>query len=891
MPRRVRLDDRELAAFQTVFAFLRSRLGERESIDWALRLPPGEQIKRSAVLSAIDREVPTIAEPWRSAWRLIEESWASGTVDENDSTDVYPTKRRLQQGDRSGGLIRAITELVAPRLKVEVRAPASKRPRTIHDLLSVRLTSGTHVDPHALSIEAVTEQDFLVSLARSLEASISHGLESARRIGWDGKGFPWQIGSLRRAYYVSGGGEQDPDKYHRGIAPSVKLLHEVVSRLGALQPPLAREFARQWKATDSPIHLRLWAALARNTALVDAEDVARALLGLKDEQFWDLHYYPELTELRARRFGDLDTPSQTALTARIRKLPPRRLWRRKIPRHDLAIVRLGRAIEELRRIQSGCGTIAQRDVDWLAANKAAFPDIPETVPADYGFTPGSYARLVPPNPERSYDGLSGEERLKALEEALSTTNRRWNDDPAQRALDWLREDNNAFKVVADLEPLENAGAAFPHVWNILGTVHVHPHEQNAAGRNLPDEAQRMFSLLRRLPDDVVRQAIRGIALWLMQWESHFAPAMADLWLRLWSAAMDSTNKEVRQDETQPSAAVTAQAEEHQMQAETDTLNTPAGQLVGVFLSVLPPFPPGERPFDASANLRDMRDAVLQSTGRARLISLHRMIEDLSYFLLADPEWAKKNLVEALNANDQQAIALWHAIARETRFYAVLKPIGEAMAQRASDPALSRETRQSLTFSLVVESLHALNEARAPAIPQHRVQQMLRSVDDEVRVHAAYAVQRFIEEASGDKQTAEDLFGRAVGPFLRDVWPQERSLVTPGVSAAFANIPAAAVGVFAIAVASIERFLVPFQCWGMYEYGLDDIDGARSRLAMIDTYEKAAALLRLLDLTIGSSEGSVVPGDLSHALQRVREVAPTLVDGRVFQRLTAAARRA
>src|SRR5690606_32776984 len=100
-----------------------------------------------------------------------------------------------------------------------------------------------------------------------------------------------------------------------------------------------------------------------------------------------------------------------------------------------------------------------------------------------------------------------------------------------------------------------------------------------------------------------------------------------------------------------------------------------------------------------------------------------------------------HLVDALNAKGPQAIALWHAIARETRFHDVLKPIGEAMVQRASDKELSRETRQSLAFSLIIECLHALNEDREPAIPSHRVQQMLRSVDDEVRVQAANAVQR------------------------------------------------------------------------------------------------------------------------------------------------------
>src|SRR5690606_32121863 len=156
-------------------------------------------------------------------------------------------------------------------------------------------------------------------------------------------------------------------------------------------------------------------------------------------------------------------------------------------------------------------------------------------------------------------------------------------------------------------------------------------------------------------------------------------------------------------------------------------------------------------------------------------------------------------------------------------------IGEAMAQRAADQKLGRETRQSLAFSLVVECLHALNEGREPAVPYHRVQQMLRSVDDEVRVHAANAVQQFIAEVSNEKATAEDLLQRAVAAFLKSVWPQERSLITPGISEAFAKIPSTAPGAFSAAVSTVERFLVPFDCWGMYEYGLDSEEGDLSRL--------------------------------------------------------------
>ena len=68
-----------------------------------------------------------------------------------------------------------------------------------------------------------------------------------------------------------------------------------------------------------------------------------------------------------------------------------------------------------------------------------------------------------------------------------------------------------------------------------------------------------------------------------------------------------------------------------------------------------------------------------------------------------------------------------------------------MAVRATDERLGRDSRRSLAFSIVVEALHALHSGRDPAVPFSTVQQMLRSLDDEVRAHAANAVQRYVRD--------------------------------------------------------------------------------------------------------------------------------------------------
>jgi hypothetical protein len=181
------------------------------------------------------------------------------------------------------------------------------------------------------------------------------------------------------------------------------------------------------------------------------------------------------------------------------------------------------------------------------------------------------------------------------------------------------------------------------------------------------------------------------------------------------------------------------------------------------------------------------------------------------------------------------------------------------------------------------------------IANAKVQQTLRAVDDEVRAMAAQTVQRFLSWMATDAgvrppQSAEEVFRVAVGPFLQTVWPPERSLATRGVSAAFADLPAAAGPAFSEAVGAIERFLVPFDCWSMSDFGLAGDIGGDRRLASISTPEMAAALLRLLDSSIGTAEGSVAPMDLAEALDQIRSVAANIVKEPAFRRLATVARR-
>jgi hypothetical protein len=357
------------------------------------------------------------------------------------------------------------------------------------------------------------------------------------------------------------------------------------------------------------------------------------------------------------------------------------------------------------------------------------------------------------------------------------------------------------------------------------------------------------------------------------------------WHRLWPLAVRITNEKIR-EQIEPSSGTALRADEDDAKtARLDTLNNPAGRLVGSFLSQCPSLEPDHSGHWPDGSARDMRDVIMAVEGQSKLIARHRLIEGIGYFLKADPEWTKRELLAPLQADSQEALILWQAVAIRTLWTASLVQIGDDVLKRVNDIRLPRETRRSLLFSLTVEAMHAFRENRQPAVPNVRLQQLLRIVEESLRSSAANSVQKFLREVAIDEPRAT-IFETAAKPFLLQVWPQERSLTSRSVSAAFADLPATSGDAFFDAVETIGRFLMPFDCWSMLDYGLYGED----KLQTINTPQKGEGLLKLLELTVGQTQSSVIPHDLSEALSKIAEVAPALQDDPSYRRLAAAARR-
>lgn len=909
-PRWAKLSKPERDAFWIATRFLEGRLEQRQCIEWALRLGDHQEAERLAISELLDApSASAIKSPWREAWRIIEEGWQHRVNKDANSLRIHAIKNSLERSDFSGAVLSQIVNLVRPVIvastfsRTELRfRKIPKRPNNVSDILSVSLGSGQVVSPAELGLDKVRDSNFLHELANELSSAVVKGLDAARRLGWNTDGGVWQLGSLHRVYFTKEldrvEDDHEPDEFHDGIAPSVKLLHAVVAKLLAVDTVLAKRLATSWRDAESIVLNRLWCALARDEQFASDDEVASFLFKLDDRGFWDIDACPEMAELRAARFARMTREYQVKLTDRIRRLPPRSLWRRGVDQNKREEARVHWAARELRRIEIGNGVLEEEHKKWLENSLAAFGHLRDMRRLDEGFPSAASVRKRTPVPDRSYDLLEGVARLEALESALGSKHRSWDDSPEQRAYDWIREPGQTSALLVDLEGVPDSGAMYPKVWHAFTWADSVPGDKIDNPETTVERqrhASRVIALISSLPLMTARQAIDGITYWLAGWRGYLEDREMLLReaIRLWPLAAEATNQGASKEianEDREAAQTTSKAEARKI----DTLNAPVSRIVAIFLSKRPKMREGDRPFDVDVTLRALRDVMIAEEGRSRFIACYRLLEHLPWFMVADPDWAETYLLTPLAGDDIETRSLWRAVAGRTHFDEVLSVLGKQMAKQATNIQLDRDTRKSLAWSIVIECLHAFLDDREPAIPYASAQQMIRSLADEVRANAAEAPQKFVRDLSLRNEErripAEVLLAKAVSPFLRTVWPQERSLATPGVARALADLPATCGDAFVEAVDLVERFLVPFDCWSMVQYGLYGEDQGKPKLEIICDDKRAEGLLRLLNSTVGFAEGAVIPVDLASALEQIRKTSSKLEADPRFRRLAAVARR-
>ena len=143
--------------------------------------------------------------------------------------------------------------------------------------------------------------------------------------------------------------------------------------------------------------------------------------------------------------------------------------------------------------------------------------------------------------------------------------------------------------------------------------------------------------------------------------SRTTPLGFTIWHKLWPIAVDATNSKLPSEYDLEIRDI-IRDERGKKPKDLDTLNNPAGKLIGIFLTACPTVNPGDDPFCNGSPLCLMRDAIQTVLGISGSIVKYRLIEHLPYFLAAAKEWALQNLVPPLLNDSDEALVLWQAVA-------------------------------------------------------------------------------------------------------------------------------------------------------------------------------------------------------------------------------------
>ncbi len=878
----------ERGAALSVQNFALERLEEKATITWARRLPLTDHASRLGLQRLLSRRAnweEALTEPWATAWQMVEESWRPVPYTDLDEarSASFEISRRLEREDRSLSLAERMAEFVTPSLQlndpwesVGADGDEDHAPETWGDLFRAELRSVSMTELRDFDLAEVDDSEFLTSLIRALEAVLARGLDMGRWVaGKDDFGF-LGLGSLQRVYIEGDVSDSSYEAVARGIAPASKLLHAAAEQLARVAPPKASAKLRRRFLIGHPVHRRLWAALAQNGCLVKVTELEEVLPQLTDRELW-LPEYPEFSELLALRFGELDSKTQRELLARLRDGPQSELW----PGVDADQARewnLRSSLRQIKRIRDAGGTLPVEIEGWLDVNLAERPEV-EADGVGLDFTSATEVGPDRVEPAWELDGYCGGELLGELEELLAV------EEPEYRggAGNWLEQ--RTARVFAAMEAERQTGTDLPHVWGAIGWRHRPPDSEASADseRDPRAEARQALERIEALSDETLAEVVEDLVRWWGNWQRHIEPGSLarQVWLRLWPHAVEATN-------AMPGEGA----------LENDLGNTPAGVLASGATRLAPELE-GEQRISQHSEHGEILAAIVNTKGRAGRVALAWLVCDVGWYLRVDPAWAERYLVSALKESagptkehSESAITLWDTLGRlglAGGVPRVLAADAMELIERADEPKLSAWSRQRLLSKLVWAVLRSFFHGLEPVVEAPELQQLLRRLDDEMRGWCATELWRCLVNHGDD--SPEERFDNAVAPFLGQVWPKERSLVSRGVSHVMARIPAASRGRFVAAVDAVARYLVPGSVTSRHDYGLyGEEDDEPVLKVVVNTEEKAEALLRLLELTVGSGDDATTPWDLDELLVRIREVAPELVERPEFAQLTTMAQR-
>ncbi|WP_145477610.1 SIR2 family protein [Stenotrophomonas rhizophila] len=747
-------------------------------------LDPQTRWRLQLVLDRADNELTAVRE---RAWRLLLNMPVAVSNSMFDG-GWYDWRNQIARGQIDFQARNVIANIVTPRIRLGKPfwwpdEGDEESPETLNKLIRVDLEPADHPPPSEILQAWPDTLEAGVALFRTLDRSLFEALEQATDLGMTGS---WDrpsrdIPSIAKHHQNSGRG---------GFRPIVRAIAELWQRIAAHDPEQARRLIGHWSQSAFLLVRRLHIFALADESWPD-NDAARALLGLKDDDFWDDDTQVEIMRLLARRWTTFGNDERAALEGRLCAGVPKTLFLDEATEDEdrwQSIVD-NSIYRRLARISSADGVLSDTSNALLEEIRSRHPKW-QAEPGDRDdFSVWHTSKVGPDGHPDLLDGVDDDrlvqEAVRVQQESQYDEGDLWrvfcSADP-ERALRGLRHEGDAHRWD-------------PDAWRYLLWA---ASEQGDA-----DFQHEVAELVLKMPEATLKEILHAVSSWLVRQRETLVEATESrelCFLKVWDRLADLLfgNQEGLETEAGMDGDLTNEA-----------LNRPGGDLASALVDALA----ATKPADSSGLGHELGPRflrVVDASNRAGLLGRVYILRVLAYLDAIDPDWTGKYLVPRLDWDHHEALPLWHAYAHgpigHARLFNALKPAMLQAFERKRLPSRALEGIFSKLFS--VAAWHLKGQANEYALLPGEVKRALAIAPEEVRQHAAWKLWRMIsDDRVADKAEHWRTF---IKPLLQGIWPLDARAKSMGASERLILMALDCDSALPDAVESVLDFIVPYQ---------------------------------------------------------------------------------
>lgn len=692
------------------------------------------------------------------AWRHLFNDWKqrSGVHD----TDWYNLKLLVEKRGWTSADVREYAAVSRPYMRVQPHywrrstPPRSVTELAIRDLVDLDVEYRKHVE------SIVVPDEWLEGVVRELRRNLELAIDLERELGGYGLN---QISSLLVAENLEAETSR-PDGLDAFVSHFCKLLDRLTVKSNAAAK---REIAA-WQPDDGTVFARLRIWVSAKPELTAPEEFGPFVVGLSEQAFWDSDHQPDLLMAVATRWNDLPVTAKSQIGNRLLRGP----------------LDSG-GLEEVRFAERAAWASLNR-LHWLVANGCVFSfDLEHESKALQARSPDwqlAYAKKAVESMSMQGGMVRTEtEHSTLLNESLSTV-LATAQAMSGHGTDFL-VNNDPFAGLCADRPVR--------AFNTLTCAAKRDEFPEWAWRKFlnsdarkNDKPKLVALIARRLcsySHENIVNFIRPVSDWF-HWKSELIAAQfPDVYDELLSKLLD-----VLQQVPEASGSSIVRGNKKPDWA-TEALNAPVGKIAQALM-----VDPRRQNQPALTGLNQQWlarvDKVLALGGDARRHGLVIFAYNLGWFYAREPEWTEAKMLSLLEpGNEQDRDAVWSGFFWAARtptedLFVRLKPHLLVFSVKGS---WSKRGYGAVLAGVILNGWGSTRKgSNERFISDSELHEVLLNSGEEFRSKVLWLIGRW---SHGQDKVPENPWFDQLLHLLRDVWPRQLSVKTPGISADLCNL--------------------------------------------------------------------------------------------------------